>query len=1471
MDRTYVFNLETENMRTFSLVSHTAKLLLVLFLSLGSFHSRSQNNLKYKADLYGVSSSVFTGNINFMDYDVLPNNSRYAYVQMWNIQPDATTNGYFVPFDIQAERVWVAASDLAPGQRITMTPVQSVSPTANFSVISELEAGKSYTFRMRVLGLATTKGVVMKTNARPTNFLSVTNSTVNNEVPAGTAVTVTATLDKVRGTDENFYLKYSMDPPSDPLREFSYLPLQFSGANDVTGEAIIPAPAVSGTVYYYVVSSTFDIPQELSDPNFTDGDLLNLNTFPANGNPILSYAVKPGVVFRFRASGLTVHPTGIYLAGSFNGFNPTARKMKDMGGNIYLAELDLPAGSAVTYKFLNGPAWENVPTACGVNDGGGNINRSFTPSSSIDSTDLVCFSTCTDCFGAPQNITFRVNMTGQTVSPAGVFLQGSFNNFSATANPMTSVGNGVYELTLGINYIPNGFMQYRYLNGSVAEAVPATCSVPVSGNNYRQSALQPQASTLPTVCFSACDNACGTSQVAFRVNMTNQTVSPLGVYLAGSFNGFSTTANPMTSVGAGIYEAIVTIPRGDTVIYKFVNGSSFELVPATCGIDDGNGNLNRRAIAGNQATTILSTFCFGKCDGNCPPIQFFNVTFQVRTVGTVVSPQGIFLAGNFNNFSPTATPMQNPTGNFYTVTVSVPNNQPILYRFVNGNTFETIPAVCGEDNGAGAFNRKVSAPTATTSIPAVCFGRCDNICTNAPNRDVTFRVNMAGLNVSPFGVSLTGDFVNFTTLEMNNVGNNIYELVYSLPEGLSFKYRYVNGLSGETVPAACGTLDGGTYYRTVTVQNTATITPTVCYGTCGNTCAPSTNVNVTFRVKMTGQTVSPAGVKLAGSFNGFSQTANPMTSVGNDVYEAVVSLPSNSPVTYKFVNGTAWENVPTSCGVSDGGGNINRSFSVPGVNATISTVCFSACDAACSPVTLVPITFRVNMVNETPSANGIKLAGSFNAFSPTANVMTNVYGSVYETTIQVAAGSVITYKFVNGTTYESGLENFGCGVNDGGGNFNRQYSVPDAADTLPTFCFNRCENCAFRTVRFLVNMQGQTIDPTGVKIAASFNNYSLTTNSLTLQSGTTYGTDISLTPGEPVTYRFVNGSTIEAVPQACGQGNPLQRAFTPSAGSTTIVMPEVCFSSCINCSTAVTIPVTFRVNMTGQTVSPDGVKLAGSFNGYSTVANPMTAMGNNLYETTIQLPASDTVTYKFVNGTVFETGLEAGGCGFNDGSGNFNRRLINGSTTTIVPEVCFGKCDLSCIPQIFTGTFRVNMTGQTVSAQGVKLATSFNDLQPVPMTSIGNNRYEAIITIPPNAGFGYAFMNGLNMENVPLACGVASGGPVLRSGAAGTSSTIFPEVCYSACDLACTTVSVDKEQLSRAFTVYPNPTSGKLFIKGWNGQTDQIRIFHLDGRSVGAEQVMLHDGIIEIDSENLPTGLYLLSAEGNVRLFEVIK
>lgn len=1219
--------------------------ILPIQIFLLNISANAQNSIRWKTDLFGTGSSAFTGNTNFIEYERLPNNSTYVYESFTNITPDATTNGYFVPFDLEAERIWVAASDLTPGQRITMNTVQSVSPTANFSVIPEAEAGRSYTFRMRILGLSATKGIVMKTQKRPTNFVSVSNSAVNNEVPAGTAVTVTATLDQVRGTDEFFFLKYSTEPENTSFRTFTYLPLQFSDPNDLTGEATIPAPAVSGKVFYYLVSSTFNIPQELADPNFTDGDLLNLRSVP-NNNTLLQYTVKPGVVFRVQTNNLSGGASQVFLAGSFNGFNPTALPMKDMGNSTWMAELNLPAGTAVTYKFLNGSTWENVPSACGVDDGSGNLNRTFTPQAIADTTNLVCFGTCSSCVGAPQNITFRVNMTGQTVASQGVYVQGNFNDFSATASPMTSVGNGIYELTVPIVFSANTPIQFRFVNGVSPETVPAACSVSVSGSPYRQAPPSGQATTLPLVCFSACNNVCGESAMRFRVNMTNQTISPFGVYLAGTFNNFSTTATPMTAIGGNVYEATVSITRGDTVYYKFVNGTNFELVPEACGINDGGGNLNRRAVAANQASTTLSTVCFGKCDNNCPPLQFFNVSFQVSTVGQTISPQGVFLVGNFNNFVPLQ--MQNPTGNFYTLTVSVPNDRPLRYRFVNGSSPEGLPTACGV-NVNGSLYRETSAPQANQFLSTVCFGRCDNICVALPYRSITFRVNMTGLSISPFGMSiaLKSGSNTLPSLPLTDVGNNVYELVYSLPQNLSFQYRFVNGLSSETVPAACGTLESGTYYRTITIGTSNQVLPTVCYGTCNNNCGPVSNVNLTFRVRMTGQTISPEGVKLAGSFNGFSPTANSMTNTGNDVYEATVVVPAGSTQTYKFINGSTWETVPASCGLDDGAGNINRST-----------------------------------------------------------------------------------------------------------------TVPNQASSLPIVCFGKCLD---------------------------------------------------------------------------------------------------------DCSQTSTVSVTFRVNMTNQTISAQGVKLAGSFNGFSTTANPMTSIGNNLYETTLQL-AAGTYTYKFVNGSTFEEGLTTCGVG-----STFDRQLTVTNAAQTVPTVCFGRCDNNCPLPIFTGLFKVNMTGQTVSPLGMKLVASFNNFQPIAMTLSSGSVYEVSDSIPPNAGFGYAFMNGTVLESVPLACGTAIGNTVYRNGAAGNTSTEFPQVCFSACDLACTTVSIQNEGTSPAFQVFPNPSDGNLRLVGLL-PTETVQIFNASGQHLPSGSLEHHgEGGLMLQLHHLPAGLYLLKAGKQSARFTIRK
>jgi hypothetical protein len=254
--------------------------------------------------------------------------------------------------------------------------------------------------------------------------------------------------------------------------------------------------------------------------------------------------------------------------------------------------------------------------------------------------------------------------------------------------------------------------------------------------------------------------------------------------------------------------------------------------------------------------------------------------------------------------------------------------------------------------------------------------------------------------------------------------------------------------------------------RKLDVAATATTLPTVCFGLCDNSCQPIVvaTAPITFKVNMNGTTVG-AGVFLAGSFNNFSATANPMSQVGTTgVYETTVNIDTTATVTYKFVNGTAFESVTSACGVSDGFGGFNRSLVVPNAAATLPTVCYNLCDNSCQPTVAVtaPITFRVNMSASTIGA-GVFLAGSFNNFSATANPMSQVGTTgVYETTVNIDTTATVTYKFVNGTAYESVSSN--CGVSDGFGGFNRSLVVPNAATILPTVCYSQCTNCSTTVV-----------------------------------------------------------------------------------------------------------------------------------------------------------------------------------------------------------------------------------------------------------------------------------------------------------------------------------------------------------------------------------------------------------------------
>ena len=90
---------------------------------------------------------------------------------------------------------------------------------------------------------------------------------------------------------------------------------------------------------------------------------------------VLSYAQQVNVRFNVDMTYQSVSETGVHLAGSFQGWDPSSIQLFDQDGdNIYSFTLLMDINSSYEYKFINGNAWGNDEQVYG-NCGAGNSNR----------------------------------------------------------------------------------------------------------------------------------------------------------------------------------------------------------------------------------------------------------------------------------------------------------------------------------------------------------------------------------------------------------------------------------------------------------------------------------------------------------------------------------------------------------------------------------------------------------------------------------------------------------------------------------------------------------------------------------------------------------------------------------------------------------------------------------------------------------------------------------------------------------------------------------------------------------------------------------------------------------------------------------------------------------------------------------------------------------------------------------------
>jgi 1,4-alpha-glucan branching enzyme len=1032
------------------------------------------------------------------------------------------------------------------------------------------------------------------------------------------------------------------------------------------------------------------------------------------------------ITFLVNSANITVDPTGLYLAGGGNFGVPGDNPMSDANNDgVYEITVRKPKGFSSFYIFTNGNSgWGAKEDLTGLPCADpNNFNDRFLPGVYSDTTLLTCYGTCaadTVCPAPPAmvDLTFTVDMSQYGTSFTTAYLFGTFNGWNGTANPMTDQGNGLWSTTITVN--ENDSLEYKFLADATAETFAGgeSCTKTTGAFTNRFLAYGNMNITLDTVCWNSCA-ACPIAtpdsvDITFLVNSANITVDPTGLFLAGGGNFGVPGDNPMSDANSdGVYEITVRKPKGFSSFYIFTNGNSGwgakeDLTGLPCADP---ANFNDRFLPGVYSDTILLT-CYETCatDTVCPaPPATVDLTFTVD-----MSQNGSFttayMFGNFNGWNGTANPMTDQGNGLWSTTITVNENDSIEYKFLADANAEVFAGGEPCTKTTGAFtNRFLAYGNMNMTLDTVCFNSC-MACPPLPpdSVDVTFLVGTSNIVVDPGGLFLAGGgtFGIPGDNPMSDAnGDGVWEITVRLQKGQSTDYTFTNGncpnfsckenISG--LPCAVAPWDDRNFPGAW--SDTTVLT---CFGTCNTDTicpAPPGMIDITLSVDMSQYTGTFSSVNLFGSFNGWNNTANPMTDQGNGVWETTITVNENDSIEYKFVavDGMTLTEETFAGGepcTKTTGAFTNRFLVYGSSNVTVSTVCWESCMACMtgSQPDTVNVTFSVDMSQYGGSFTTVYVSGGFNSWGQFDNPLTDQGNGIWSTTMAIDTNSTYFWKFqVDGWTDQ---ENFGpadaCAANNNG-NYDRLLTTGLVDMTLPTYCWSTCNtNCSAPIdsvdITFWVNTATITVDPTGIFLAGGGNFGVPGDNPMTDPDGDgVYEITVRRPKGFSSYYIFTNGNSgwgakedLTGLP--CADPANFNDRFLPGVYSDTLLM--TCYETCATdtiCSAPPTMyDVTFQVDMQAQTVDPLGVFLAGSFEGWQKSIAMSDVNGDGVYEATVSLTTGDH-EYKFVNGDWptaedFDPMTSDSICTITDPSGAFTNRLVSIAGDSTLYVYCYDSC-----------------------------------------------------------------------------------------------------------------------------------------------------------------------------------------------------
>jgi alpha-amylase len=240
---------------------------------------------------------------------------------------------------------------------------------------------------------------------------------------------------------------------------------------------------------------------------------------------------------------------------------------------------------------------------------------------------------------------------------------------------------------------------------------------------------------------------------------------------------------------------------------------------------------------------------------------------------------------------------------------------------------------------------------------------------------------------------------------------------------------------------------------------------------------------VKFAVDMTGLLVNSTGVHISGDFQTLAgsgpdwasnTTVLTQETADTNIYSIVVDIPAFAKYEYKFLNGDMFyeaEFVPVESRVMWNFDD-NRWIFVDSL-ANDTTFLGAIPFAGNAPKGQRLLRVKVDMINEAVSGSYVHVAGSFQSWSTTQDVLYSFNDTVYEAIAFVDSSITnYTYRFLNGST-AAGYETVPGACSTSG---NRSIDV--TKDTvLSAVCFSSCSACVPAGIHELASAESLRIYP----------------------------------------------------------------------------------------------------------------------------------------------------------------------------------------------------------------------------------------------------------------------------------------------------------------------------------------------------------------------------------------------------------